>query len=354
MGFVAPRAFDGKICVQGTAEDIMKMNMFLHTAERVYIKLTSFHAETFDQLYDNTFSFNWADFIPFNAKIIVNGKSKKSKLFSLRDCQSIIKKSILNKLAEHYHRHLFPENGVAYGIEFSITDDEVMLLLDCSGMGLHKRGYRDLVGGAPIKETLACAMLYMSDFSADKPFADPFCGSGTIVIEAALMALNIAPCKNRKFACEYYDFLPYNIKNLMLERANDLEIRNKELFFIASDIDSNAISLCVRHAYRAGVKEKLKIVKEDVKDFYCKNSDGCIVTNPPYGERMMTPKEVEALYGTLGKVWKNLDNWSLNVITSAPNFEKALGTRCDSQRKFFHADKECRYYQYKKQQPLDK
>ena len=348
LGFNSPRSFDGKILLQGDGYDIARINMFSGSADRVYIKLTNFYADTFDKLFECVEAYDWIPILPFNANIIVTGKTKSSKLFALSSLQSIIKKAILTKLSKHYKRKIFPENGVTYRIEFHINNDEVTLLLNTSGDGLHKRGYRDLVGEAPIKETLAHAMLALSDFSADNPFCDPFCGSGTIVIEAARKALSIAPGRDRKFDFSYWDFLPEKAYFRALEEAKDKETPNKNLQFYGFDIDSNAISIASHHANKAGVRGKIHLQVQDVSNFKCRYKNGCIVTNPPYGERLLDLKTVGIVYKALGNVWRALDNWSLYAITSAPNFEKNIGQKAFKNRKLYNSNKECHFYIYPK------
>ena len=352
LGFPSAKALDGGINVDGTATDVARLNMFLSCADRVYITLCSFKATTFDELFDGVSSFPFGDIIPFNARIIVNGKCRNSRLFAVSSCQSVIKKAILTSLSKKYRKKLFPENGEYYRVEFVISSDEVTVMLNTSGDGLHKRGWRDLVGEAPIKETLACAMLSYSDFSPENPFCDPFCGSGTIVIEAARKALGIAPGKNRGFDYAKWDFFDGNAYNLAYEEALDKETPDRKLHFYGFDINPDAISLASRHAVRAGVRDKIHLQVQDVKDFRCSLKNGCIVTNPPYGERLLTPKEAAAVYRTLGEVWRNLDNWSLFAITCAPDFEKNLGKKCDKNRKLYNSGIECRLYQYFHKQSL--
>ena len=352
LGFPSAKALDGGINVDGTATDVARLNMFLSCADRVYITLCSFKATTFDELFDGVSSFPFGDIIPFNARIIVNGKCRNSRLFAVSSCQSVIKKAILTSLSKKYRRNLFPENGELYRMEFVISSDEVTVMLNTSGEGLHKRGWRDLVGEAPIKETLACAMLSYSDFSPENPFCDPFCGSGTIVIEAARKALGIAPGKNRGFDYAKWDFFDGNAYKLAYEEALDKEMPDRKLHFYGFDINPDAISLASRHAVRAGVRDKIHLQVQDVKDFRCSLKNGCIVTNPPYGERLLTPKEAAAVYRTLGEVWRKLDNWSLFAITCAPDFEKNLGKKCDKNRKLYNSGIECRLYQYFHKQSL--
>lgn len=352
LGFPSAKALDGGINVDGTATDVARLNMFLSCADRVYITLCSFKATTFDELFDGVSSFPFGDIIPFNARIIVNGKCRNSRLFAVSSCQSVIKKAILTSLSKKYRKKLFPENGEFYRVEFVISSDEVTVMLNTSGDGLHKRGWRDLVGEAPIKETLACAMLSYSDFSPENPFCDPFCGSGTIVIEAARKALGIAPGKNRGFDYAKWDFFDGNAYKLAYEEALDKETPDRKLHFYGFDVNPDAISLASRHAVRAGVRDKIHLQVQDVKDFRCSLKNGCIVTNPPYGERLLTPKEAAAVYRTLGEVWRNLDNWSLFAITCAPDFEKNLGKKCDKNRKLYNSGIECRLYQYFHKQSL--
>ncbi|MGN0768441.1 MAG: class I SAM-dependent RNA methyltransferase [Christensenellales bacterium] len=352
LGFPSAKALDGGINVDGTATDVARLNMFLSCADRVYITLCSFKATTFDELFDGVSSFPFGDIIPFNARIIVNGKCRNSRLFAVSSCQSVVKKAILTSLSKKYRKKLFPENGEYYRVEFVISSDEATVMLNTSGDGLHKRGWRDLVGEAPIKENLACAMLSYSDFSPENPFCDPFCGSGTIVIEAARKALGIAPGKNRGFDYAKWDFFDGNAYKLAYEEALDKETPDRKLHFYGFDVNPDAISLASRHAVRAGVRDKIHLQVQDVKDFRCSLKNGCMVTNPPYGERLLTPKEAAAVYRTLGEVWRNLDNWSLFAITCAPDFEKNLGKKCDKNRKLYNSGIECRLYQYFHKQSL--
>lgn len=349
LGFPACRAIDGGITLDGTASDVAKLNMFLRCADRVYITIASFRAETFNELFDGIATLPLWEIFPFNAKILVNGKCRKSKLFAVSDCQSIVKKAVLTALGRKYKRSFFPENGETYRVEFVISSDEATIYLNTSGVGLHKRGWRDLVYEAPIKETLACAMLELSDFSSENPFCDPFCGSGTIIIEAARKALGIAPGLDRSFDYQKWDFFDENAYKTAKEEALDGIKTDNNLHFYGSDINPKAISLAVRHAARAGVKDKIHLQTMDVSDFRCSKKDGCIVTNPPYGERLLSAKEAAAVYSSLGKNWKSLDNWSLFVITSAPNFEKSLGKKCDKNRKLYNSGLECRLYEYFKE-----
>ena len=346
LGFPNAKAIDGGISVEGSLYDVARLNMFLGCADRVYLALGSFSARSFDELYDGVRSLPLSDIIPFNAKIIVNGKCRKSRLFAVGSCQSVVKKAIISSLSDKYRKRIFPENGETYRFEFVISSDVATVYLNTSGDGLHKRGWRDFVGVAPIKETLACAMLELSDFTPENPFCDPFCGSGTIVIEAARKALGIAPGRDRNFDFQKWDFFDEKAYSLALEEARDKEKLGLHLRVSGFDINPDAISLSLRHAKKAGVENAVHFQIQDVKDFRSSKKDGCIVTNPPYGERLLDEKQSRALYSELGKVWRALNNWSLFAITSAAGFEKSLGKKCDKNRKLYNSGLECHYFCY--------
>lgn len=346
LGVEEPRALSGAITFPGDDLLVARCNMFLRTADRVYIGAGSFKAETFDQLFDGVAEIEWETFLPPDAQILVDGKSVKSKLFALSACQSVVKKAILKRLSLAYRRTDFPETGARFTVEFSILKDVVRLYLNTSGVGLHKRGYRDLVGRAPLKETLAASLLLLSDFYHARPFADPFCGSGTLVIEGARIAQNIASGINRSFDYQNWRFFDQNAYALALEEARDTECRSRKLDFVGSDIDPRAIKLARRHAERAGVGSAVRFEVKDVKDFKSDLGDGVIVTNPPYGERLLDVKGAQGLYRTLGSVCRRLDNWSVFVLTSEPSFEAHFGKKADKNRKLYNSNKECRYYMY--------
>lgn len=346
LGIAEPKAIDGSFCFEGTGLDIARLNMFLRTGERVLIKTGQFEARTFDELFDGVNSINWEDYLDVDGKFIVNGKSKKSALFALSSCQSIIKKAIITRLTQKTLSTVFNESGATFFIDFDINNDIVTIELNTSGKGLHKRGYRDLVSEAPIKETLACALLMLSDLTEEKAFIDPFCGSGTLVIEAARIAMNIASGRDREFDYQAWKCFDKTVYGLARQEATDNEKKDIDLRFSGFDIDPNAIKLAMRHAERAGVKNKIHLQAQDVKDLHSRYAQGTIVTNPPYGERLLDLNAANKLYSVLGEVYKQLDNWSIFVITSAPQFEKFFGKRSDKNRKLYNANKECHYYSY--------
>ncbi len=346
LGIKDVPALNGALTFSGGKEEIAKCNLNLRTADRVYIKVAEFTALTFDQLFDGVSLAEWELFVPSDGRVAVNGKCVKSKLFAISACQSIIKKAISKRLGEKHGLKYLPENGADYSVEFSIFKDTVSLYLNTSGMGLHKRGYRDLVGIAPIKETLASALVLLSDFYKTRPFADPFCGSGTIAIEAAKIAMNIAGSKGRRFAFNTWKNFDKKIFERVFEEALDREERNLPIEFFASDIDPKAIKLAKHHAERAGVADKIKFTVSDVKNFSSDLKNGTIVTNPPYGERVYDMKEAEECYKSLANAYDGLDGWSAFIITSAKGFEKHFGQKADRERKLYNSNRECRYYYY--------
>ena len=351
LGFSSPKAIDGGVTLTGTEDDVARLNVFLSCADRVYLKLTSFHATTFDELFDGVSAFPFGDLLPFNAKIIVNGKSKQSALFALSSCQSIIKKAIVTTLSRRYKRKLLPENGEAYRFEFSLVRDECTLYLNTSGDGLHKRGWRDLVWEAPIKETLASALLSFSDFTPETPFCDPFCGSGTIAIEAARKALGIAPGRDRTFDFVKWDFFPEESYKHALQEAKDNEKVRQNIEIHASDVNKKAIDLARHHAQNAGVADKIRFSVLDATTLTLPLSGGTIVTNPPYGERLLDQKDVRALYAAFAGAYRALDHWSLYLITAYRDFEKAFGIHADKKRKLYNSGIECCLYSYFRTRP---
>ncbi len=346
LGIKDVPAINGTLCFAGDLADVARCNLNLRTADRVYIKLAEFGALTFDELYEGVKSVRLEDYLVSDAKIVVNGKCVKSKLFAVSACQSIVKKAIADRLCERYGVNYLSENGADYSVEFSIFKDTVSLFLNTSGIGLHKRGYRDMVGIAPIKETLASALVLFSDYYKTRPFADLFCGSGTIAIEAAKIAMNIAGSKGRRFAFNDWKNFDQNIYQKVYEQALDNENRDIPLEMFASDIDPKAVKLARRHAERAGVADKIRFSVCDVKNFKTDLKNGTIVTNPPYGERVYDKAEADECYKSLGEVYRSLDGWSAFVITSANCFEKKFGKKADRERKLYNSNRECRYYYY--------
>ncbi|MBE5756763.1 MAG: class I SAM-dependent RNA methyltransferase [Clostridiales bacterium] len=346
LGYPLAPSINGTLTLDGNDSDVAKLNMFLRTADRVYIEIASFKAENFDELFEGVYNINWEYYLPKDARIYVNGKSQKSKIFALSASQKIIKKAILKRLSKAYKTEWFSENGYEIKVEFNIYEDIVSIMLNTSGQGLHKRGYRDMVGIAPIKETLASAMILLSDYYYKRPLVDPFCGSGTIVLESAKIALNIASGIDRDFDFNHFQFFDKTVFNKVVEEARDLEERDREISITGYDIDKKAIELSKYHAKKLGLENKVHFEVKDVKDFTSSESRGVIITNPPYGERVLEKEEALSLYKTLGGIYKKLDNWSLFLITSADGFERAFNKKADKNRKLYNSNKQCRFYQY--------
>ncbi len=345
LGYDPSGAVGGRILIEGTMVDVMRCNIFLRTASRVRIVLARAEVLTFDQLFDCIESIAWQDILPNSAKIVVNAKSLKSELFALSSVQSITKKAIINKLQNVYKTTKFSEDGDTYDIEVNLTCNTATVTLDSSGSSLHKRGYRTYLGDAPMKETLASAIVNLSVWNRDRTLVDPFCGSGTILIESALSGLNIAPNMNRNFAVENFDFAP-SVRNIVQEEAEQVIIRDKRLKISGFDINPKAIKLAQKHAEKAGVAEHIHLQTMDMRSLSSKQKYGVIVTNPPYGERLMRESELRDLYRDFGKVFKSLDEWSLYLITSYKGFEKYFGKRAGKTRKLYNSELEGILYQY--------
>ncbi len=346
LGYERISTIDGRVTFCGDSEAVALSNIFLRYAERVYIKAgESFAAESFDELFEGVRALPWSNYIGKCDMFPVKGHSIRSKLFSIPDCQAIIKKAVVRSLSEVYGITQFPETGVKYQIEFFILNDEVTLMIDTSGLPLHKRGYRKESNSAPIRETLAAAIAAISRPREDVLLWDPMCGSGTIAIEAAMKMKNIAPGVSREFAAESFPFVPPELWKRAREEARDLEAPTKFEAY-ASDIYLPSVELTKRNAKAAGVGDIVKAFKCDCRKISADGRRGTIVTNPPYGERMGNIAEVEALYRDIGVHFRSLAPWQVYIITSHPSFEKLYGKRADKIRKLYNGMLECRLYQY--------
>jgi putative N6-adenine-specific DNA methylase len=345
LGYENLKIENGRVEFQGTEQDIVKCNLWLRCADRVLIKINEFKAESFEELFQGAKAYKWGELIPVNGKMHVNGKSVKSKLHSVPDCQAIVKKAIVESMKKTYKTDWFEENGPVYKIEVGILKDLVTLTVDTSGPGLHKRGYREIAGEAPLKETLAAAMVLLSKWEPHRAFADPLCGSGTIAIEAALIGKNMAPGLNRSYAAEEWHNIPVKLwaegRAEAKAAINDLDFR-----ILASDINSKILVTARENALKAGVDNFIAFQKLDVLEFSSKKKYGCIVSNPPYGERLGELKEVEKLYKNMGHIFSQLDSWSFFIITSHLDFQKVFGKRATKNRKLYNGRIQCYFYEF--------
>ena len=345
LGYERISTIDGRVTFLGDPEAVALSNIFLRYAERVFIKLGSFPASTFDELFEGTRALPWSDFIGRDDEFPVKGHSIKSALTSIPDCQRIVKKAVVRSMESSYGISVFPESGVKYQIEFFILNDVATLMIDTSGVALHKRGYRRDSNAAPIRETLAAAIAKISRPREDVLLWDPMCGSGTIAIEAAMQMRNIAPGVRRRFAAESFPFIGPEIWKSAREEAKDGERVTKFEAF-ATDIDPECVELTKKNAHLAGVSDNVKSFVKDARRIDSAGRRGTIVTNPPYGERMGTQAEVERLYREIGEHFRSLSPWQVYVITSHPAFEKLYGRKADKVRKLYNGMLPCYLYQF--------
>lgn len=338
---------NGKVTFTGDETAIARCNMWLRTAARIKIKVGEFKAYSFDELFEKTKSLPWEKYLPENAEFPVDGKSVKSKLFSISDCQAIVKKAIVDRMKHYYKRDSwFEENGALYRVEVSLVKDVATLTIDTSGLGLHKRGYRADQGGAPLKETLAAALVMLTNWKPDRPFWDPFCGSGTIPIEAALIGQNIAPGFNREFVSEGWEWIPAKVWEDVRNEAEDLANYDQPLDIIGTDIDHRMVSIAQNNSFEAGFGDMIKFKQMQVKDFSTTKEYGVIVGNPPYGERLGEKTAVEQMYREMGQAFVPFDTWSVYILTSNENFEQFYGKQATKKRKLFNGFIRTDLYQY--------
>ncbi|QGU00119.1 23S rRNA (guanine(2445)-N(2))-methyltransferase [Candidatus Syntrophocurvum alkaliphilum] len=337
---------NGKVTFTANKDAIARCNLWLRSADRLLIKIGEFKATSFDELFEKNRKLPWSDWIPENAKFPVEGKSIQSQLFSVSDCQAIVKKSIVEKMKEKYKRKWFKENGPVYKVQVALLKDVVTLTIDTSGMGLHKRGYRKLSAEAPLKETLAAALVRISRWKPDRALIDPFCGSGTIPIEAAMIGRNIAPGINRTFAAESWNQIPLKIWKTAREEAKDSIDNSQPLGILGFDINKSVLDLARYHAQQVGLKNVLTFQHQSVNDLKSKYNYGYIISNPPYGERLSEKKDVEKTYAQMGKVFESLETWSYYILTAHEGFEKHFRRKANKKRKLYNGRIQCYYYQF--------
>lgn len=339
------RVENGRVLFSGGQEALARANLWLRTGERVLICLADFPAKTFEELFQGVYRANLEDFIPSDGAFPVKGHCLNSQLMSVPDCQAIIKKAASRRLGEKYGLSWLPETGAKYKLQFSIMNDRVQLYLDTTGPGLHKRGYRAVGNDAPLRETLAAAMVNLTRYRGRDYIWDPFCGSGTIVIEAALIAKNRAPGLRRKFACEQFRWADSALWERVREEAKDREFHG-DYRILGSDNDPKCVSLSMANARKAGVGDVIQFRDGDATKMSLPAPEGILICNPPYGERMLERQSAQRLYAALGRHLKYADGWKKYIITSEPEFEHYFGARADKKRKLYNGMIRCDYYMY--------
>ncbi len=336
-------ASDAKVTFDGTYFDMARALLWLRTAERLLLEVASFPATTFDMLFEGVRAIPWHQYLRQDSNIHVTGKSAKSTLFSVSDCQSIVKKAVIERLKDSYHCTSFPETGNEVILEIGLLRDTATITLDCCGAGLSRRGYRTYNVPAPISETLGAAIIQLSRYYPDIPLIDPMCGSGTMPIEAAMIAENRAPGLLRDFSSENWFFADHKVFDVARSEARDA-IRPTKLCILGSDIDAHCIDLSKKHAKKAGVMVDWAV--KPVAEIASSEKNGIIVCNPPYGERLMQPREIERLYRQMRGVFDSMPDWSKNIISGYREFEKTYGKRADKRRKLSNGGMTCTLYQY--------
>ncbi len=348
LGYEVTKVEDGKVTFEGDAEAICRANVFLRTAERVLLKVGSFKAYSFEELFEKTKALPWEQFIPADGKFwVTKATSVKSQLFSPSDIQSIMKKAMVMRMKEHYDTDWFPETGAAFPVRVSFLKDEATVCLDTTGESLHRRGYRRLTSKAPITETLAAALIMLTPWRKDRILVDPFCGSGTFPIEAAMIAANIAPGMNRAFtAMQWDELIPREEWDGVLEEARDMVDMSVEVDIQGYDADPDIVKAARENARLAGVDKLIHFQQRPVENLSHPKKYGFIITNPPYGERLEEKEALPALYQTIGERYQGLDAWSMYLITSYEDAEKHIGRKADKNRKIYNGMMKTYFYQF--------
>ena len=348
LGYEITLVEDGRVTFTGDEEAICRANLFLRTAERVLIQVGRFRATTFDELFEGTKALPWEDYLPQDGKFWVKKASSiKSKLFSSSDIQSIVKKAVVERMKQKYHVEWFSEDGADYPLRVFLLKDEVTVAIDTTGESLHKRGYRTMAGAAPLSETLAASLIMLTPWKGDRILVDPFCGSGTFPIEAAMMAANIAPGRNREFLSQEWDNLIHRkIWYEACEEADDLVNLSVETQIQGYDADEEVIAIARANAKRAGVEKLIHFQRRPVAELNHPKKYGFLITNPPYGERLEEKEALPALYKQIGEAYQRLYSWSMYLITSYEDAQRYIGKKADKNRKLYNGMLKTYYYQY--------
>ena len=348
LGYEISKVEDGRVTFLGDAEAICRANIFLRTAERILLKVGEFRAVTFEELFEKTKALAWEAYVPANGKFwVTKAASVKSKLFSPSDIQSIMKKAMVERLKKVYHQEWFPEDGASYPVRVFLMKDVVTIGIDTSGVSLHKRGYRQLSSKAPITETLAAALIMLTPWRRDRILVDPFCGSGTFPIEAAMLAANIAPGMNRSFTAEQWtNLIPRKLWYESVEEASDLMEDQIEVDIQGYDIDGDVVKAARQNAADAGVDHLIHFQQRPVSQLRHPKKYGFIITNPPYGERLEEREALPELYRTFGESFRRLEDWSAYMITSYDEAERYFGRKADKNRKIYNGMIKTYFYQF--------
>ena len=348
LGYEITRVEDGRVTFEGDEEAVCRANVFLRSAERVLLQVGRFHATTFDELFEGIKALPWEDYIPKDGRFwVTKASSIKSKLFSPSDIQSIAKKAMVERLKQSYHLDWFPEDGASYPVRIFLLKDEVMVTIDTSGESLHKRGYRLMTSKAPLTETLAAALIMLTPWKRDRILVDPFCGSGTFPIEAAMMAANIAPGMTRSFTAQKWtNLIPAELWKETVQEAEEMIDKDVRVDIQGYDIDPEVVKAARENAKRAGVDHMIHFQQREVANLRHPKKYGFVITNPPYGERLEEKEDLPKLYEQIGKAFEGLDSWSLYMITSYEDTERYIGRKADKNRKIYNGMIKTYFYQF--------
>ena len=346
LGYEDMDVDNGSVTFRADESAICRANLWLRTADRILVKMGQFPATTFEELFQGTRALPWDEWIPAEGNFHINGRSHKSQLSSVPASQGVVEKAIVERMRQKYKLDWFPKTGAKYSVEVSLLKDVATLTLDTTGPSLHKRGYRKLTAEAPIKETLAAAMIMLSRWHPERPFMDPMCGSGTIPIEAALIAHNMAPGLHREFSAEKWGRIGDSLWQTARDEAFDLVNYDRAVQIMGSDVNAEVLELAAHHVRAAGLTKSITLKKQAVNQVKTDLKYGYLICNPPYGERLGEREEVEDLYRALGRMTRELPEWSVFVITAHKEFERFYGRRADKKRKLYNGRIECDLYQY--------
>ena len=348
LGYEITRVEDGRVTFEGDEEAVCRANVFLRSAERVLLQVGRFHATTFDELFEGIKALPWEDYIPKDGRFwVTKASSIKSKLFSPSDIQSIAKKAMVERLKQSYHLDWFPEDGASYPVRIFLLKDEVMVTIDTSGESLHKRGYRLMTSKAPLTETLAAALIMLTPWKRDRILVDPFCGSGTFPIEAAMMAANIAPGMNRSFTAQKWtNLIPAELWKETVQEAEEMIDKDVQVDIQGYDIDPEVVKAARENAKRARVDHMIHFQQREVANLHHPKKYGFVITNPPYGERLEEKEDLPKLYEQIGTAFAGLDSWSLYMITSYEDTERYIGRKADKNRKIYNGMIKTYFYQF--------